>query len=94
MYSIYISYSICSSSFFFRSSRSPNVIEDFASLVFSVRSPPVSNAGQQPSLVRTNSEDQGSVKAKDQSPNPDKDKVTAKKSSHSGEEADKDIILM
>lgn len=51
------------------------------------------DAGQQPSLIRTNSEDQASVKAKDQSPNPDKDKVTGK-SSHSGEEADKDIILI
>lgn len=62
--------------------------------MFLVRPPPVSDAGQQSSLVRTNSEDQASVKAKDQSPNPDKDKVTGKKSSHSGEEADKDIILI
>uniref|UniRef100_A0A674N8B0 Capping protein regulator and myosin 1 linker 1 n=1 Tax=Takifugu rubripes TaxID=31033 RepID=A0A674N8B0_TAKRU len=36
---------------------------------------------------------QSSVKAKDQSPNPDKDKTTGKKSSDSGEEADKDLIL-
>lgn len=49
--------------------------------------------GQRPSLARTNSEDQSAVKAKDQSPNPDKDKTTGKKSSDSGEEADKDIIL-
>lgn len=50
----------------------------------------MSDGGQRPSLVRTNSEDLGLVKAKDQdqSPNPDKDKVTGKKSSHSGEEAD------
>lgn len=61
--------------------------------MFSVRSPPVSDPGQRPSLVRTNSEDQSSVKAKDQSPNPDKDKTTGKKSSDSGEEADKDLIL-
>ncbi|XP_056900147.1 F-actin-uncapping protein LRRC16A-like isoform X2 [Takifugu flavidus] len=58
-----------------------------------VRSPPVSDPGQRPSFVRTNSEDQSSVKAKDQSPNPDKDKTTGKKSSDSGEEADKDLIL-
>lgn len=54
----------------------------------------MSDAGQRPSLVCANSEDQGSVKAKDQSPNPDKDKLTGKKSSHSGEEADKDFILI
>lgn len=49
--------------------------------------------GQRPSFVRTNSEDQNVVKAKDQSPNPDKDKTTGKKLSDSGEEADKDLIL-
>uniref|UniRef100_H3CW70 Capping protein regulator and myosin 1 linker 1 n=1 Tax=Tetraodon nigroviridis TaxID=99883 RepID=H3CW70_TETNG len=49
---------------------------------------------QRPGLVRANSEDQGSVKAQDQSPNPDKDKLTGKRSSHPGEEADKDFILI
>lgn len=54
----------------------------------------MSDASQRPSLVRANSEGQGSVKAKDQSPNTDKDKVTGKRSSHPGEEADKDFILI
>lgn len=68
---------------------SSSTVKNFPLCLFSVRSDP----GQRPSFVRTNSEDQSSVKAKDQSPNPDKDKTTGKKSSDSGEEADKDLIL-
>ncbi|KAM9723509.1 F-actin-uncapping protein LRRC16A-like isoform 4-T4 [Menidia menidia] len=41
-----------------------------------------------------NSEDHSSVKTKDKSPNPDKAKAARKKSSDSGEEADKDFILI
>lgn len=54
----------------------------------------MSDSVQRPSPLRTNSEDHGSFKAKDQSPNPDKDKAARKKSSDSGEEADKDFILI
>uniref|UniRef100_A0A674P5V6 Capping protein regulator and myosin 1 linker 1 n=1 Tax=Takifugu rubripes TaxID=31033 RepID=A0A674P5V6_TAKRU len=72
---------------------SSSTVKNIPLCLFSVRSPPVSDPGQRPSFVRTNSEDQSSVKAKDQSPNPDKDKTTGKKSSDSGEEADKDLIL-
>ena len=71
-----------------------NIAKDFPPVVFSVRLSPESDSGQRPSLVRANSEDQGSVKAKDHSPNPDKEKVAGNKSSHSGEEADKDFILI
>ncbi|XP_041798287.1 F-actin-uncapping protein LRRC16A-like [Chelmon rostratus] len=52
----------------------------------------VSDSVQRLSPLRTNSEDHGSFKAKDQSPNPDK--AAGKKSSDSGEEADKDFILI
>lgn len=54
----------------------------------------VSDSVQRPSPLRTNSEDHGSFKTKDPSPNPDKDKAAGKKSSDSGEEADKDFILI
>ncbi|XP_050931931.1 F-actin-uncapping protein LRRC16A isoform X2 [Lates calcarifer] len=53
-----------------------------------------SDSVQRPSPLRTNSEDHGPFKTKDQSPNPDKDKAAGKKSSDSGEEADKDFILI
>lgn len=53
-----------------------------------------SDSVQRPSPLRANSEDHGPFKSKDQSPNPDKDKATGKKSSDSGEEADKDFILI
>ncbi|XP_040899698.1 F-actin-uncapping protein LRRC16A-like [Toxotes jaculatrix] len=52
-----------------------------------------SDSVQRPSPLRTSSEDHG-PKTKDQSPNPDKDKSAGKKSSDSGEEADKDFILI
>ncbi|XP_076593304.1 F-actin-uncapping protein LRRC16A-like isoform X1 [Chaetodon auriga] len=52
----------------------------------------VSDSVQRLSPLRTNSEDHGSFKAKEQSPNPDK--TAGKKSSDSGEEADKDFILI
>lgn len=58
-------------------------------LLFSVRS-----ASESVQRSSTNSEDRGSLKAKDQSPNPHKDKAAGKKSSDSGEEADKDLILI
>lgn len=45
-------------------------------------------------LLRTNSEDHGPLKAKNQTPNSAKEKATGKKSSDSGEEADKDFILI
>ncbi|TNN79985.1 F-actin-uncapping protein LRRC16A [Liparis tanakae] len=54
----------------------------------------VSDSVQRPSRLRANSEDHGSFKSKDQSQNPDKDKAAGKKSSDSGEEADKDFILI
>ncbi|XP_054477478.1 F-actin-uncapping protein LRRC16A-like [Anoplopoma fimbria] len=54
----------------------------------------VSDSVQRPSRLRKNSEDQGSFKTKDQSPNPEKDKASGKKSSDSGEEADKEFILI
>ncbi|XP_067366843.1 F-actin-uncapping protein LRRC16A-like isoform X4 [Channa argus] len=47
---------------------------------------------QRPSPLRTNSEDHGLFKTKDQSPN--LDKAMGKKSSDSGEEAEKDFILI
>lgn len=68
-----------------------NVISS-SSLVFSVRS--ASDSGQRPSAPRTNSEGHGSLKTKEHSPNPDRDKAAGKKSSDSGEEADKDFILI
>ncbi|XP_034553770.1 F-actin-uncapping protein LRRC16A-like isoform X2 [Notolabrus celidotus] len=54
----------------------------------------VSDSVQRPSPFRTNSEDHSSLKTKDQPPNRDKDKTSSKKSSDSGEEADKDFILI
>ncbi|CAJ1061753.1 F-actin-uncapping protein LRRC16A-like isoform X2 [Xyrichtys novacula] len=59
-----------------------------------VRAGSVSDSVQRPSLFRTNSEDHGSLKTKDQSPNRDKEKSASKKLSDSGEEADKDFILI
>uniref|UniRef100_A0A3Q2QT46 Capping protein regulator and myosin 1 linker 1 n=1 Tax=Fundulus heteroclitus TaxID=8078 RepID=A0A3Q2QT46_FUNHE len=53
-----------------------------------------SDAAQKSSPHSTNSDDPGSFKAKDKCPNPDKSKATSKKSSDSGEEADKDFILI
>ncbi|XP_039973943.1 F-actin-uncapping protein LRRC16A-like isoform X2 [Xiphias gladius] len=53
-----------------------------------------SDCVQRPSPLRTSSEDHGPFKTKDQSQNPDKDKAAGKKSSDSGEEADKDFILI
>lgn len=64
------------------------------SLLFSGRAGSVSDSIQRPSRLRTNSEDHGSFKTKDQAPNPDKDKAARKKSTDSGEEADKDFILI
>ncbi|XP_013769117.1 leucine-rich repeat-containing protein 16A [Pundamilia nyererei] len=49
---------------------------------------------QRSSPLSTNSEDHTSSKTKDQSANSDKDKAAGKKSSDSGEEADKDFILI
>lgn len=60
----------------------------------SVRAASVSDSVQRPSPLRTNSEDHGPFKTKDQSPNPDMDKAARKKSTDSGEEADKDFILI
>ncbi|KAM6909751.1 F-actin-uncapping protein LRRC16A-like isoform 2-T2 [Xenentodon cancila] len=54
----------------------------------------VSDAVQRCGPLSSNSEDRGSLKPKDKYPNPDKDKATSKKSSGSGEEADKDIFLI
>lgn len=59
-------------------------------LLFSVRA----GSAQRPSPLRTTSEDHGSLKTKDQFSNPDKDKGARKKSSDSGEEVDKDFILI
>ncbi|XP_062254942.1 F-actin-uncapping protein LRRC16A-like [Platichthys flesus] len=53
-----------------------------------------SDSVQRSNPVRTNSEDHGPLKTKDQTPNPDKDKATGRKSSDSREEADKDFILI
>lgn len=63
-------------------------------LLFSVRVGSVSDSVQRPSPLRTTSEDHGSFKTKDQFSNPDKDKGARKKSSDSGEEVDKDFILI
>ncbi|XP_062421403.1 F-actin-uncapping protein LRRC16A-like isoform X2 [Pungitius pungitius] len=52
----------------------------------------VSDSAQRPSRLRTNSEDHGSIKIKDQSTKTDK--AAGKKSSDSGEEAEKDFILI
>ncbi|XP_028281497.1 F-actin-uncapping protein LRRC16A-like [Parambassis ranga] len=54
----------------------------------------VRSASESVQRSSTNSEDRGSFKAKDQSPNPHKEKAAGKKSSDSGEEADKDFILI
>lgn len=51
----------------------------------------MSDSAQRPNRLRTNSEDHGSIKIKDQSTKTDK--AAGKKSSDSGEEADKDFIL-
>ncbi|XP_044063122.1 F-actin-uncapping protein LRRC16A-like isoform X2 [Siniperca chuatsi] len=59
-----------------------------------VRAGSVSDSVQRPGPLRANSDDHGSFKTKDQSPNPDKDKAAGKKSSDSGEEADKDFIVI
>ncbi|KAM3613836.1 uncharacterized protein V6R79_005672 [Siganus canaliculatus] len=59
-----------------------------------MRSASVSDSAQRPNPLRTNSEDHGSFKSKDQSLNPDKEKGTRKKSSDSGEEQDKNFILI
>ncbi|CAB1456548.1 unnamed protein product [Pleuronectes platessa] len=53
-----------------------------------------SDSVQRSNPVRTNSEDHGPLKTKDQTPNPDKDKAAGRKSSDSREEADKDFILI
>lgn len=45
-------------------------------------------------LLRTNSEDHGPLKSKNQTPNSAKEKAAGKKSSDSSEEADKDFILI
>ncbi|XP_026227705.1 F-actin-uncapping protein LRRC16A [Anabas testudineus] len=48
---------------------------------------------QRPSPLRTNSKDHSPFQGKDQPSNADKDKAVGKKSSNSGEEAEKDLIL-
>ncbi|XP_077576762.1 F-actin-uncapping protein LRRC16A-like isoform X1 [Stigmatopora nigra] len=53
----------------------------------------VSDPSQRSSHRRTNSDNQSPPKAKGSSPNPDKDK-TSKKTSNSGEDPDKEIILI
>lgn len=62
----------------------------FSSARLSVKS----DSAQRPGPPRANPEDHGSLKAKNQSPNADKDKAARKKSSDSGEEADKEFILV
>lgn len=62
----------------------------FSSACLSVKS----DSAQRPGPPRANPEDHGSLKAKNQSPNADKDKAARKKSSDSGEEADKEFILV
>ncbi|KAK1896024.1 F-actin-uncapping protein LRRC16A [Dissostichus eleginoides] len=59
-----------------------------------VRKGSVSDSLQRPGRLRVNSEDHGSFKTKDQCPKQDKDKAAGNKSSDSGEEADKDFILI
>lgn len=54
----------------------------------------MSDSVQRPSALGTNTDDHGPFKSKDQPPNPDKDKATGKKSSDSGEEAEKAFILI
>ncbi|XP_041843062.1 F-actin-uncapping protein LRRC16A-like isoform X2 [Melanotaenia boesemani] len=49
---------------------------------------------QRSGSLSTNSEDHSSFKNKDKSPNPDRDNAASKKSSDSGEEANKDFILI
>ncbi|XP_047453879.1 F-actin-uncapping protein LRRC16A-like isoform X2 [Mugil cephalus] len=53
-----------------------------------------SDSSQRSSPLSSNSEDHGSLKTKEKGSNPAKDKATGKKSSDSGEEADKDFILI
>ncbi|KAI4811557.1 hypothetical protein KUCAC02_014438 [Chaenocephalus aceratus] len=59
-----------------------------------VRKGSVSDSLQRPGRLRVNSEDHGSFKTKDQCPKQDEDKAAGNKSSDSGEEADKDFILI
>ncbi|KAK5922579.1 hypothetical protein CgunFtcFv8_019827 [Champsocephalus gunnari] len=59
-----------------------------------VRKGSVSDSLQRPGRLRVNSEDHGSFKTQDQCPKQDKDKAAGNKSSDSGEEADKDFILI
>lgn len=80
---IFLFFSICSSYII-------NVI--LLCLLFSVKS--ASDAAQRSSPHCTNTDDPGSFKTKDNCANPDKSKATRKKSSDSGEEADKDFILI
>ncbi|XP_035019799.2 F-actin-uncapping protein LRRC16A isoform X2 [Hippoglossus stenolepis] len=53
-----------------------------------------SDSVQRSNPVRTNSEDHGPLKTKDQTPNPDKERAAGRKLSDSREEADKDFILI
>lgn len=69
---------------------SPTLNLLFSSACLSVKS----DSAQRPGPPRGNPEDHGSLKAKNQSPNVDKDKAARKKSSDSGEEADKEFILV
>lgn len=75
-------------------SKTLNVIFMFSLCLCSVRAASVSESVQRQSPLRTNSEDHGPFKTKDQSPNADKDKAMRKKSTDSVEEADKDFILI
>ncbi|KAK5892625.1 hypothetical protein CesoFtcFv8_012986 [Champsocephalus esox] len=59
-----------------------------------VRKGSVSDSLQRPGRLRVNSEDHGSFKTQDQCPKQDKDKAAGNKSSDSGEEAEKDFILI
>lgn len=53
-----------------------------------------SDSDKRSSPFGNNSEDHGSMKTKEKCSKPDKDKAAGKKSSASGEEADKDFILI
>lgn len=64
------------------------------SLFYNIVTRAASDSVHKPSPVRSISEDQGPLKTKDQSPNPDKNKTANKKSSDSRDEAEKDIILI
>ncbi|XP_056141611.1 LOW QUALITY PROTEIN: F-actin-uncapping protein LRRC16A-like [Lampris incognitus] len=59
-----------------------------------VKTASLSDSARRPSPHSTNSEERDGVKAKDQSPNPDKEKEAGTKSSDSGEEADQYFILV